>query len=592
MYIVAYAKSRFSHDSLISFQVILKSKLTVIGTDGVEYGRSDIYVTSRPFRFLGPSDSELVIKDWLPYSQGKHLLVKPDLEYQNNLTITFSVQNVINEAKNEGITADSCGADISYDSGEAESPHAETGTDVHEEQNVKRASDRLSVKLGETVKQNRDSTNQRVSRKRRKNEAEKLRTRKRQKDRAIDKQTSKVKLKRRKAESKNGSELVIQNVKTEQDDSDDIKTLKDTHTNSTVSHDSLEIKVDSSLNEYKAECNDGNTNNNRKRVQRQRNGKLKTSKLTTKSAKRRKSQIEGVNTEGIDPKLVYAKKSLEKQNTKNAKRKRVELKDHCDKYRTTVVESLAQKDRGKSLKEKSYQSYECTVCGRFQSTIPEKIRFHIEQHVNGELECKKCGYILSYAKEISRHNKEVHKSDFVNKRVCELCGETAGSFRMWKAHMSKIHKVPSFKCAHCSDKFFNAAEVVTHTREAHKDIILTCGKCGQIFVSRSNWSYHSVRCNGTTTADSFVCDQCGKNLGSSIMLKRHVRHNHEMEKTQKCSFCSYATHTVARLQKHINAHLGKNFAKYEPCREKTCLRGVRTGPTQIRLCNNRRWPEA
>ena len=284
--------------------------------------------------------------------------------------------------------------------------------------------------------------------------------------------------------------------------------------------------------------------------------------LKGQTVKRKKSKNKedlGIDTEGIDPKLIYAKKSLEKQNLRNAKRIRVELENYTDRFRTTVVESLAQRDRGKSFEEKSYQSYECTICGRFQTTVEERIRFHIEQHVNGELECKKCGYILSYSKEISRHNSAVHPTNVVNKTMCELCGKTADSYRMWKAHMSKVHKVPSFKCKHCPEKFFNATEVVVHTKETHKDVIMPCDKCGQIFVSRSNWSYHSVRCNGTANSGTFVCDQCGKDLSTAIALRRHIRHNHEMEKTHKCTLCSYATPTIARLQKHMNAHLGKIY---------------------------------
>ena len=528
-----------------------------MGTNGVVHGHSDVCVTSETFRCLDSQDSETLIKDWLPYNKRDLEPVKSDLELnQNDIAITFSIKGVENGTKNAEVmvTAGSRDVDTVCDSMDTEPLHTETCSDLVELGKLRKERDTLSEKLGQRIEQNEDDTNQRVSRKRKTIKADEPKTRKRQNNRAkeaIDRQTSKVKLKRRKYEKKSESDLEEHvQVKTEQVDSDYSKISNNSDT--AVLHDSLQIKVDSGLSHGKSYSSNSDTVINRKRIPRKRNGRLKTSKHSTKSAKGRKFVIETV-----DPKLAYAKRSLEKQNFKDARRKRVDLKDHRDKYRTTVVESLAQKDRGKSFKDKSYQSYECTVCGRFQSTIPEKIRFHIEQHVNGELECKKCGYILSYAKEISRHNKEVHKLDIVSKRVCELCGETAGSFRMWKAHMSKIHKVPSFKCKHCTDKFFNAAEVVTHTRYAHKDIILTCDKCGQVFVSRSNWSYHSVRCSGTTSADSFVCDQCGKDLGSSIMLRRHVRHNHEMEKTQKCSYCSYATHTIARLQKHVNTHLGK-----------------------------------
>ena len=539
----------------------------VIGTDGVELGHSDTCVISRPFKCLDSGDSELVIKDWLLYSKEKNLLVKPDTEDQSDIIINFSVSGKIDEAKIEDIIDnylvehEAKESDLRTDDrAEIELLDTETSTDFNVELQKRTRNHSLSEKICFTTKQNKSNTKRKASKENTcsKNTSEGSKARKRGRSKTEDKRAPKVKFKRRTADKYNENEIEIQKVKTEQDDPSAIVEFKDS--GSPISDDSIEIKAEGSLNECEPELDDDIVNR-RKRVPRQRNRNLKTLRVTTtKRRKQKKNQEDAtvlVNTEGIDQKLVYAKRSLEKQNIKNSKRIRVELEEHCDKYRITVVESLAQKDRGKSFEEKSYQSYECTICGRFQSAIPEKIRFHVEQHVNGELECKKCGYILSYPKEISRHNNEVHKSDFVNKRVCELCGMTARSFRMWKAHMSKIHKVPSFKCKHCFEKFFNAAEVVVHTREAHKDIILTCDKCGQIFVSRSNWSYHSVRCNGTANADSFVCDQCGKNLGSGIALKRHVRHNHEMEKTQKCTVCSYATHTIARLQKHINAHLGK-----------------------------------
>ena len=497
----------------------------------------------------------------------------------NNLWKTVSINFTINGMKTEEIYEDSsiqdnisCNGEnfetfqeeissICEESSERRSCIIECEPDTeHSEETGSRKTRAFKSNILE-AKRNKNETKRNINETRSKRKTEALRSRKGQRHSKRKRQSSDSKLipnRKKRKKSEVGKQVSPAEIKKESDNND--KTVLRKNEENSFSDEAIDAKEESSLTgndpEFKPAVRKNAVKPNHLRKKTVLSKSLKGRGVKCKKSQDQDDSIE-INTDGLDPKLIYAKKSLEKQNLKNANRIRVELENYTDKFRTTIVESLAQKDRGKSFEEKSYQSYECTICGRFQSAVQEKIRFHIEQHINGELECKKCGYILSYRKEISRHNSEAHTADVVNKRVCELCGMTASNYRSWKAHMSKVHKVPSFKCKHCPEKFFNAAEVVVHTKETHKDIILPCDKCGQIFVSRGNWSYHSVRCNGTANSGSFVCDQCGKNLITAIALKRHIRHNHEMEKTHKCNFCSYATHTIARLQKHVNAHLGK-----------------------------------
>lgn len=579
--------------------MILDSTLKVIGKDGIEKGSRRECVISRPFRLQKLGNSEVVITDWI-ISSKEDTLVKlrhPEHKVTDNwqhdhlksdwllkelesspahsfneaekirqapnsrkplitLSVQGAVDTVVDEAKRTNINAEE--EDQRVDD---EYPHAESNITVTAAEELQ--GNTGEYVLGEEFGDEKSETECRTPNKKRsndrfKNKIVQCRKRRRNAKAALeDAHVPKVKLKKRRTNRHPKKALDLATVKIEPGSIDHNVKYTGYGEESLTSDQDTEVKVESSMTESKPELK--NSNIARRRAQIKRRVKLNelNARTNTRRKIRKKDDTMDINTDGLDPKLIYAKKSLEKQNFRNSKRIRVELEDYSDKYRIAVVESLAQKDRGKSLEEKTYQSFECTICKRFQSAVPEKIRYHIEQHINGELDCKKCGYILSYPKEISRHNTMAHSADFENKRVCELCGMTASSYRMWKAHMSKVHKVPSFKCKHCSEKFYNAAEVVVHTREAHKDVILTCDKCGQVFISRGNWSYHSVRCNGTANADSFVCDQCGKNLNNAIALKRHVRHNHEMEKTHKCHLCSYATHTIARLQKHINAHLGK-----------------------------------
>ena len=601
------------------FQVVLESTVKVISLDGIERGQCKKSVISRPIKFEGSSIvSDVIITDWTPYIRDYNELVpnnrEKNIELENSLhengveseqysqlKVKCSLEGSYGEAHPVEKTIESNEKSPSLTVNEPRlwkpvtSRFSASGNFVDEsistdgcssaEVQFKDSSDdklltddkitncifdglqdkAVDYELVNTLVEEPSSRKNKASKRnvtvhRNKAEPSTEKTRKRKINSRDATNAKKVKRKQTKEDVS-----VVETIKAELENNESVSIKNSDKSSMPKFETGIKVEDTSCLNDSYIKSTSVFKNKKRKQgTPRKRQAISKSLKVTlskqirnSKTVRQSKGLDDAeINTEGIDPKLIYAKKSLEKQNAINSKRIRVELEDYTDKFRSTVVESMAQKDRGKSFEEKSYQSYECLICGRFQSAVPEKIRFHIEQHVNGELECKKCGYILSYRKEISRHNNEAHTDDFVNKRVCELCGVTASSYRMWKAHMSKVHKVPSFKCKHCSEKFFNAAEVVVHTREAHKDIILTCDKCGQVFVGRSNWSYHSVRCNGTANSGSFVCDQCGKDLTTAIALKRHIRHSHEMEKTQKCTLCSYATYTIARLQKHMNAHLG------------------------------------
>ena len=101
-------------------------------------------------------------------------------------------------------------------------------------------------------------------------------------------------------------------------------------------------------------------------------------------------------------------------------------------------------------------SYACKLCGTFQAGLEEKIRLHLEQHLNGDFRCKICKIELDYPGNRRQHNEECHPKKWSkarNSKICEVCGKEFWKASSWKEHGYKCHGVMSFSCSVCFEKF-------------------------------------------------------------------------------------------------------------------------------------------
>lgn len=271
----------------------------------------------------------------------------------------------------------------------------------------------------------------------------------------------------------------------------------------------------------------------------------------------------------MDPGVLLSKLKLE---VKYSKRIKVKLVDHTDKYEIKYITSNEQQLRNVKAEEKTYESFACKICNIYQAGTEERMRNHIEQHLNGELKCKWCGVELGYIGEKRVHFKTNHPEKYGKKpkkkddKVCDLCGHRGSEGNEWKQHMYKAHGIPSFDCRNCTEIFPSHRKYVLHMRSAHPDQLHTCENCNRLFIEKGNWTFHSARCKGEMPmASSNTCHVCGETLSSLAALRNHIRCKHQKEKLHKCTECSYACYATQRMRKHIDAHFGNKKFKCTVC---------------------------
>ena len=203
-----------------------------------------------------------------------------------------------------------------------------------------------------------------------------------------------------------------------------------------------------------------------------------------------------IPAETVDHRLLLAKLRIE---VNLAKRIKVDLREHAHKFEMKTFTSFEQKNRRVQTPEKSLQLFSCKICNQYQTKTSEMIRFHIEQHVNRELQCKWCKMEFSRVHDKSMHQRDAHlkkgnpKIEIKRAKICELCGYKGVLNVTWKKHMFVKHGIPSFQCKFCHEMFSTNEDLNTHLRQTHPADIISCDKCGKAFQEITGLTSHSIR---------------------------------------------------------------------------------------------------
>ncbi|XP_053399478.1 zinc finger protein 37-like [Mercenaria mercenaria] len=266
-----------------------------------------------------------------------------------------------------------------------------------------------------------------------------------------------------------------------------------------------------------------------------------------------------------DSSNINAKKAKEKK----PKRERIQMKleDHQDKFRIETLDSIARKDRGKSNLEKSVKVYVCTLCNKFKSASVEGIESHLENHMNGKLTCKECGFYASNSGQLFSHRTQMHKHLF---NICPECGKEL-SRRHFKTHLGLAHNKPQYDCTYCLKdgqdvkKYLSLDHLHRHQKEAHKNMGYTCEKCEKLFFRKEFFEDHKKICIGRKETDSKFCERCGKKFSSCTSLRIHRNTVHLKIRTFQCPECQYSAPNRTSLRHHQLVHEGVHPFQCDQC---------------------------
>ena len=267
-----------------------------------------------------------------------------------------------------------------------------------------------------------------------------------------------------------------------------------------------------------------------------------------------------------------------RENSEEIERKRklaemkmkVILEEHEDKFEIVKFVSSEQRNRGKSLEEKSHDAFACKICNSYQTSDKDTMSLHIGQHLKGKLRCKLCNFECSSASRKLHHIRQEHPTKTSIYTVCEQCGVPFSSNKSRQRHMYNVHQVPAFDCRFCrnhdensDEKFATASELRRHAIECHRDELYECRRCGNYFIERHMYKKHKRICKESKENQNVTCSKCGETVASKHQLAMHQRRVHRKEKLCKCTMCDYTAFSIYSVTRHMaHAHLGMYLIDY------------------------------
>ncbi|CAH1779330.1 unnamed protein product, partial [Owenia fusiformis] len=151
------------------------------------------------------------------------------------------------------------------------------------------------------------------------------------------------------------------------------------------------------------------------------------------------------------------------------------------------------------------------------------------------------------------------------RKYCMACGKA----RKWK-NENQIRKCAYFhlglrpyKCTStgCTKKFNSYNGYNQHMAYNHKDGEYTCALCAKSFQMEQSLEQHMKYHSDISTSCTYMCDECGKIMGSKIALKMHVNSHKRWlgkegtkTKSQNCDLCGYVCAEKKSLRKHRACH--------------------------------------
>ena len=169
--------------------------------------------------------------------------------------------------------------------------------------------------------------------------------------------------------------------------------------------------------------------------------------------------------------------------------------------------------------------------------------------------CQLCDYSTKYKKKLDTHIEKKHNDDGDceedTQPLCVECGKQFQNARNLKRHQEEVHYGPEYNCDQCDYKSRRKRDLQKHVMYTHNtdpavkrpqwykykqsDERFTCPQCGQSFRKKSYVKEHIERVHEQV---KYICDQCDKVYSRRSHLRRHIEADHE-NKVKGCTFVSF-----------------------------------------------------
>lgn len=221
------------------------------------------------------------------------------------------------------------------------------------------------------------------------------------------------------------------------------------------------------------------------------------------------------------------------------------------------------------------KKYCCYSCKKEHSSI--------KYHANDNIECSKCGKILSSKYAFARH-LTLNACKILN--YCSKCNTKFNNERDYNYHLTIDCLNPDNKCKICGSHF---NVINNHVFNKHKDIIQFINvKCQNIncnnFVKQEICGpyekYHKKTCSdeclkevqsqNSSKEKIYNCHICSDKYTNIKSLEKHMEKRH-LNKDFQCKFCNATYNSKEKLHQHCKEkHINKRMLNMKKCKNLKC----------------------
>uniref|UniRef100_A0A182QTW8 Transcription factor grauzone n=1 Tax=Anopheles farauti TaxID=69004 RepID=A0A182QTW8_9DIPT len=285
------------------------------------------------------------------------------------------------------------------------------------------------------------------------------------------------------------------------------------------------------------------------------------------------STSEAETTDEIDVSQDDTTDGREKRNTVGKDKPESEQELHendriIQEYFTMSCElcphgSVRQFDRFLSLQNHYRKEHQCRgyvrCCGK-QFFRRFRAMEHIASH-RGMIRCVLCDKQFKSKSYLLNHTATVHREVQENRPyACDVCQRTFQTEKQLDKHRPN-HETT--ECKLCG-KRVQARYIKKHVSEIHEGARkwYMCDLCGKNYSSRMVLGKHiRQQHEGEDTIEKVQCTYCGKQLNGKYNLQKHIRCMHlEPGNVYRCDVCAHESPNSIALENHKKrVHAGENF---------------------------------
>ncbi|XP_050076252.1 transcription factor grauzone-like [Anopheles maculipalpis] len=175
----------------------------------------------------------------------------------------------------------------------------------------------------------------------------------------------------------------------------------------------------------------------------------------------------------------------------------------------------------------------------------------LQLHYRKQHQCR--GFLRCCGKQLFRRFRVMeHIASHRGMIRCELCDRTFKSKRYQLQHVAEQHadeqESKPFRCEQCEKTFHTKRQRDAH-RIAHE--VTVCKLCGKT-VNIRYLKKHIAQIHDAPSL-AFMCDLCGKNFSSSLVLDRHIKQHQGIDTIEivQCARCGKKLRGKYNMQKHM-----------------------------------------